>query len=116
MVDTLERRMAAWIGKAVRVEGKVISSQDLTVDGEVDGSVEVGDFSVTIGETAVVKADLHAKTITISGNVVGNVQAAEQVVLREGGSITGDVTAPIFSMTDGAIVIGKVNVGKPRQS
>ena len=106
-----ERRVAAWIGKAVRVEGKVISSEDLIIDGDVEGSIELGDHSLTIGPGSAVKANLVAKSITISGAVVGNVKATERLELREAASVTGDITAPRFLMADGASVSGKVAAG-----
>lgn len=106
-----ERRMIAWIGKAVRVEGKVISAEDLTIDGDVEGLIELGGHSLTIGEHARIKADLLAKTVTISGKVTGNVRAVEKVDLRASGSVEGDITAPRFAMAEGATVIGKVQAG-----
>ncbi len=109
--QSLERRMVAWIGKAVRVEGKVVSNEDLTIDGQVDGSIEVGDHDLTIGSDAAVKADLLGKTITISGTVVGNVRAVDKVDLRASGSVQGDIVAPKFAMADGASVTGKVKAG-----
>ena len=66
-----ERRLGAWIGRSIRVEGKVISTEDLTIDGDVEGSIELGDHSLTIGSSAAVKADLVAKNVTISGTVTG---------------------------------------------
>ena len=106
-----ERRVAAWIGKAVRVEGKVVSTEDLTIDGQVEGSIELGDHSVTIGPGATIKADLMAKSISISGAVIGNVMALERVDLRASGSVNGDISAPRFGMADGATVKGKVEAG-----
>ena len=67
-----ERRLAGWIGRSIRVEGKVISTQDLTIDGHVKGSIKLGDHSLTIGPTATITADLVAKNVTISGAVTGN--------------------------------------------
>ena len=64
-----ERRTNAWIGKALRLEGRVISHEDLTIDGDIEGSIEVGGDNLTILPGASVKADLAAKTITISGSV-----------------------------------------------
>ena len=106
-----ERRVAAWIGKAVRVEGKVISAEDLVIDGDVEGSIELGHHSLTIGVGAAIKADLVAKTITISGAVTGNVRASDKVDLRATGSVDGDISAPRFVMADGATVVGKVEAG-----
>ena len=107
-----ERRVGAWIGKAVRVEGKVTSGEDLIIDGDVEGSIEVGDHSLTIGPGAKIKANLAAKTVSISGSVKGNVKASERAELRAGGSVDGDITSPRFLMADGATVSGKVAAGK----
>jgi cytoskeletal protein CcmA (bactofilin family) len=104
-----ERRMAAWIGRSLRIDGKVISSEDLTIDGQVEGTIEVGDHSLMIGVGAAVKADLAAKTITIGGAVTGNVMAKDRVDLRATGSVDGDIVAPHFIMADGAIVRGSVD-------
>ena len=110
-LHTPERRMVAWIGKAVRVEGKVISEEDLTIDGDVEGSIELGGHSLTIGQDAKIKADLLAKTVTISGKVTGNVRGVEKVELRASGAVEGDITAPRFAMAEGAMVTGKVQAG-----
>src|SRR5437867_222124 len=91
-----ERRMNAWIGKAVRVEGKVISSEDLTIDGDVEGSIELGGHSLVIGPGASIKADLLAKIIIVAGSVTGNVRAMEKIDLRDTGSIEGNVVTPRF--------------------
>ena len=103
-----ERRMIAWIGKAVRVQGKVISAEDLTIDGDVEGSIELGGHTLTIGEDAQIRADLLAKTVTISGRVTGDVKGVDKVELRATGTVEGDITAPRFVMAEGATVMGKV--------
>ena len=103
-----ERRMAAWIGKSLRIEGRVVSEEHLTIDGQVKGTIEVGDHSLKIGAGATVTADLTAKTITISGAVTGNVTASERVLLEPSGSVDGDIATPRFIMADGATVKGKV--------
>jgi cytoskeletal protein CcmA (bactofilin family) len=106
-----ERRVTGWIGKAVRVEGKVISSEDLTIDGEVEGSIELGDHSLTIGIGAGVKADLRAKVIVINGAVTGNIHATEKVELRSTGSVEGNISTPQLLLAGGATVNGKVETG-----
>lgn len=106
-----ERRVMAWIGKAVRVEGKVIGGEDLTIDGDVEGSIQLGGHCLTIGQDANIKADLIAKTVTISGKVRGNVKGVEKVDLSPTASVQGDITAPRFSMADGATVTGKIHAG-----
>jgi len=110
-ISNSERRVVAWIGKAVRVEGKVISEEDLTIDGDVEGSIELGGHCLTIGQEARIRADLVAKTVTISGKVNGNVRAVDKVDLRATGSVDGNITAPRFVMAEGAMVMGKVQAG-----
>lgn len=106
-----ERRVAAWVGTALRVEGRIISAEDLTIDGTVEGSIELGNHSLTIGVGASVKADLTAKHITISGSVIGNVRATDTVDLRATGSVHGDISAPRLLMADGATAKGNIEAG-----
>ena len=106
-----ERRVAAWIGKALVVQGKVISMQDLTIDGQVEGTIELGNHGLTIGAGAAIKADLVARTITISGAVTGNVTATEKVDLRATGVVDGDIAAPRLVMAEGAVIRGRVDAG-----
>jgi len=101
--------MSAWIGTALTVEGKVISTQDLTIDGTVEGTIELGNHGLMIGSSAKIKADLVAQTITISGAVTGNVTATSIVDLRATGSVEGDITTPRLVMADGAVIKGKVD-------
>jgi cytoskeletal protein CcmA (bactofilin family) len=109
-----ERRVAAWVGKSLRVEGRIVSAEDLTIDGTVEGSIELGNHSLTIGAGAAVTADLTAKIITISGSVKGSVRATEMVELRTSGSVDGDITAPVFVMADGATARGRIEAGTKR--
>lgn len=112
--ETDERRVTAWIGQGVVVEGKITSGQDLRIDGKVDGSIEVGNHGLIIGASAAVKADLVARSVIISGSVNGNVTASERVDLQASGSVEGDITTPRLIMADGAIVKGKVDAAGRR--
>jgi cytoskeletal protein CcmA (bactofilin family) len=107
--DTVdERRVMAWIGQGVIVEGKIMSAQDLRIDGKVEGTIEVGDHGLILGGGAAVKANLTARTILISGAVIGNVTATERIDLHASGSVEGDISTPRLVMVDGAVVKGKV--------
>ena len=115
--ETTERRTAAWVGKALLIQGKITSSENLTIDGRVEGTIELGDHSLTIGAGASVQADLVAQTIVISGAVTGNVQASVKVELETTASVNGDIVSPLIVMAEGAVVTGKVDVvGRTRSA
>ncbi len=105
-----ERRVSAWVGKALKIEGKITSAESLTINGEVAGTIEVGDHDLTIGAGATVTADLTAKTIHVSGAVTGNLRAHELVELQPTASVQGDIVAPKIKMAEGALVNGSVDV------
>jgi len=109
IVPADERRTTAWVGKSLRIEGRIVSQENLTIDGQVEGTIEVGDHNLMIGAGAEVKADLLGKTVTVSGAVTGNVTATESVVLQTSASVYGDITTPRLLMADGAVVKGKVD-------
>jgi cytoskeletal protein CcmA (bactofilin family) len=110
-----ERRVAAWIGRALRIEGRIVSEENLTIDGTVEGTIEVGNHSLVIGAGASVKADLTAKTISVSGAIVGNLTASDRVDLRPTASVDGDIVTPKLAMADGAVITGKVQAGSKFQ-
>jgi cytoskeletal protein CcmA (bactofilin family) len=102
--------MAAWVGKALLIQGKITSTENLTIDGRVEGTIELGERSLTIGAGASVEADLAAQTIVISGAVAGNVKASVKVDLQATASVDGDIVSPLIVMVDGAVVSGKMDV------
>src|SRR5690348_18507232 len=110
-----ERRKAAWIGGSIIVKGDVVSTKDLVIDGQVQGTIELGDHSLTIGQAAAVTADLVAKMVTISGKVNGNVISTGKVELKSTAKVEGDINAPKFVMEDGAALSGKVDTGAKKK-
>jgi cytoskeletal protein CcmA (bactofilin family) len=110
-----ERRKAAWISGAIVVKGDVVSTEDLVIDGQIHGSIELGDHSLTIGSDAKVVADLAAREILISGSVKGNVMGNAKVELKATAKVEGDISAPKFLMEDGATLVGKVDTGSKKK-
>ena len=109
-----ERRATAWIGQGIVIEGRITSSQDLVIDGSVEGTIEVGDHGLTVGARAAVKANLVARSILISGTVIGNVTATDRLDLQATGSVEGDISTPRLVMADGAVVKGRVDASGNR--
>lgn len=104
-----ERRVVAWVGKSVIFIGSLISSEDMTIDGHVEGSIEVLDQALTIGPDADIRADIMAKVATIHGTVVGNICASAKVDVCATAHIDGDLVAPCIVIADGAVVCGRVD-------
>ena len=101
---------AARIGKSVVILGEVKGSEDLIIDGRVEGTVTLSDSRLTIGATANVAADLSAKDILILGQVHGNLVAGGRVELRSGCMVEGDITAMRLAVEDNAVFRGRVDL------
>jgi cytoskeletal protein CcmA (bactofilin family) len=103
-----ERRLIAWVGKSVVFKGDLVSSEDMAIDGRVEGTIEVRGHTLTIGPDADIRATIVASTVTIHGAVSGKITADEKVDIRPSGSVEGDIIAPRLAMADGAILRGRV--------
>jgi cytoskeletal protein CcmA (bactofilin family) len=100
----------AHIGKSVVIKGELSGSEDLYVDGNVEGKIELRNHSLTIGPNGNVKADISAKAVVIQGKLEGNVSASERVDLRKSAVMTGDLVTQRIAIEEGAFLKGKVEV------
>ena len=100
----------ARIGKTVVIRGEVKGSEDLIVDGRVEGTVILSDSRLTIGPSAHVAADLSARDVVVLGQVNGNVIASGRVELRAGCVMEGDIRALRLAVEDNAVFRGKVDL------
>ncbi|HEV3214747.1 MAG TPA: polymer-forming cytoskeletal protein, partial [Vicinamibacterales bacterium] len=98
------------IGKSVVIKGELNGSEDLTIEGHVEGKIELREHVLTIGPNGKIKAELYAKAIVVLGEVIGNVSASEKVDIRENGSVEGDITAPRVAIAEGAHFRGSVDM------
>jgi cytoskeletal protein CcmA (bactofilin family) len=105
----VERRAVACVGKSVIFIGSLMSSEDMTIDGHVEGSIEVLDQALTIGPDAEIRADITARVVTIHGTVNGNIRAGAKVDICATARIDGDLVAPCIVIADGAVVCGRVD-------
>lgn len=108
---TEERRIVAWFGKSVIFKGELVSSEDMTIDGRVEGTIEVRGHALTIGPDAVIRADVVAQTVIVLGAVTGSITAQHKVDIGEAGSVEGNIHSPSLSMAEGAMLRGQVDVG-----
>ncbi len=110
MVKGQNERDVVNIGKSVVIKGELNGSEDLTIEGHVEGKIELRDHVLTIGPNGKIKAELHAKAIVVLGEVIGNVSATDKVDIRENGSVDGDITAPRVAIAEGAHFRGSVDM------
>jgi cytoskeletal protein CcmA (bactofilin family) len=103
------------IGKSVVIKGELNGSEDLTVEGHVEGKIELRDHVLTIGPNGKIKAQVFAKAVIVLGEVNGNVTATEKVDIRDGGSVDGDIVSPRVAIAEGAHFRGTVDMQRKGQ-
>jgi cytoskeletal protein CcmA (bactofilin family) len=101
------------IGKSVVIKGELSGSEDLTIEGQVEGKIELRQNVLTIGTNGRIKAEIFAKIIVVQGEVHGDITATERVDIRDSGSVDGDVSAPRVSIADGAHFRGSIDMQRP---
>lgn len=100
----------AQIGKSVFIRGELSGSEDLYLDGQVEGTIVLKGNNLTIGPNGQVKAGVEAKEVVVQGKLEGNIQAGDRVELRKTAMVTGDITTQRISIEEGAFLKGKVDV------
>ncbi|HEY3973146.1 MAG TPA: polymer-forming cytoskeletal protein [Candidatus Sulfotelmatobacter sp.] len=100
----------AQIGKSVVIKGELSGSEDLYVDGQVEGSISLKGNSLTVGPNGAIKATVEAKGVVVQGKLEGNVQASDRVDLRKSAVVTGDIATQRISIEEGAYLKGKVDI------
>src|SRR5512132_996798 len=105
-----QERSAVNIGKSVVIKGELNGSEDLTIEGQVEGKIELRDHVLTIGPNGRIKAQVFSKAVVVLGKVSGNVSASEKVDIRETGSVEGDIVAPRVAIADGAYFRGSIDM------
>ena len=106
------RTDVAHIGKSVVVKGELSGSEDLYVDGEVEGSIELRDHNLTVGPNGRIRANITAKEIVIHGRVDGNITGKDRVELRKSAVLAGDIVTQRILIEDGAYFKGGIDISK----
>lgn len=102
------------IGKSVVSKGELSASEDLTIEGQVEGKVELKQNILTIGANGRIKASVFAKAVIVQGEVHGNITATEKVDIRDAGSVDGDLAAPRVAIADGAHFRGSIDMQRAK--
>lgn len=103
------------IGKSVVIKGELTGSEDLTIEGQVEGTIQLREYLLTIGPNGRIKAQIFAKSVVVLGEVIGNVTASEKVEIRDNGSVDGDLIAPRIAIAEGAHFRGSVDMQRKGQ-
>lgn len=112
-VDHDTNRSSAVIGKSVMVKGQIISREDLTIDGEVEGTVELQEHRLTVGPNGKVSAAVKAREIVVLGAINGNVEATDKIDIRKDAKLVGDIKTARIVIEDGAYFKGSIDIVRP---
>ena len=104
----------ATVGISVSIKGEISGSEDLTVDGQVEGRIDLPEHTLTIGPNATVLADINARIVTVFGTVVGSVVAREKAEIRKTASVEGSLTCGQLAVQEGARITGKIETKSRR--
>ena len=107
-----QEKTAVNIGKSVVIKGELNGSEDLTIEGQVEGKIELRQNVLTIGPNGRIKAQVFAKAVIVLGEVTGNVTATEKVDIRDNGAVDGDIASPRVAIAEGAHFRGSIDMQK----
>ncbi len=100
----------AMIGKTIHIKGDLMGEEDLLIEGHVDGKVLVQQHNVTVGKNGHVNADIYGSTISIEGNVEGNLFGENQLIIKKTGKVRGNIVAPRVVLEDGSNFKGSIDM------
>ena len=104
---------SANIGKSVTIKGQIFSREDLTIDGEVEGTVELQENRLTVGPNGKVLAGVKAREIVVFGTIHGNVETTDKIDIRKDAKLVGDIKTARIVIEDGAYFKGNIDIIKP---
>ena len=103
------------IGKSITIKGDLTGNEDLVIDGNIEGRIDLPNNQLTIGPEGKIKADIHAKSAVVVGHVSGNVSATERIEVQASGIVDGDVRAPSLVVQEGAVLNGAVEMSEAKR-
>ena len=103
-------RSSARLGSSLQIKGHITGTEDLQIDGKVDGPISLRGHELTVGPTAQLTSEIHARAVAVYGKVVGNVHARDRVDVKGDGSVIGDISTARISIEDGAQFKGRIEI------
>jgi cytoskeletal protein CcmA (bactofilin family) len=103
----------AVIGKSLVLKAQIVGAEDIFIDGQLEGTIELNGHNLTVGVNGNVHANVAARNVFVEGTLEGNVQAGEKIEIRKTGSLRGDLTTAGVTIEDGAYFKGSIDIVKP---
>jgi cytoskeletal protein CcmA (bactofilin family) len=103
-------RSSARLGSSLQIKGQITGTEDLQIDGIVEGSISLRGHELTVGSTAQLKSEINAREVVVYGKVVGNLHARDRVDVKKDGSVVGDISTARISIEDGAQFKGRIEI------
>jgi cytoskeletal protein CcmA (bactofilin family) len=103
-------RSSARLGAGLHIKGQLTGTEDLQIDGKVDGPISLDGHQLTVGPTAVLNSEIHAGEVIVFGKVIGNLYARDRVDVKTDGSVIGDISTARISIEDGAHFKGRIEI------
>ena len=103
-------RGSARLGASLQIKGHITGTEDLQIDGKVDGPISLRGHELTVGSTAQLNSEIHTGEVIVYGKVVGNVHASDRVDIKKDGSVIGDISTARISIEDGAHFKGRIEI------
>jgi cytoskeletal protein CcmA (bactofilin family) len=107
-----EKRMAT-VGQSIVFKGELTGDEDLEIEGQVDGQVELSNHQITVGANGRVKAQVNAKSIIVIGQVIGDLTATERIEIQATGVVEGNLRTPRLNVQEGAVLNGSIDMSAP---
>jgi len=110
MTNTNDGASADYVGTGLRIKGELSGSEDLLVEGTVEGPIHLADHKLTVGPSGKLTSDVVAREIIVHGNVKGDLRASERIEIMKNGSVVGDLTTARILIEDGASFKGSIEI------
>lgn len=111
-IDARADLPTGWLGSGLHVKGDISGTEDLLIDGSVEGMIQLDEGKLTVGTRANLKADINAREVVVYGHVKGNVRATRQIEIKKEGSVIGNLTTAHILIEDGADFRGTIEIDR----